>query len=249
MFSNKHEPREPPLFLRGTPITYTTSVKYLGIFLDRKFTMTLHINTKIASAKKFMAMSTHLSRQIWGPKPHLMRWVFLDMVRPMLSYGSLVWAHKLTTRKTLRTKIMRFNRFAINALAPMPRSAPNQGLELIYNIMPFPLHCVKEALCTFFRIHHLIPLTWSRLRKKSKAVSVSHLKHWNTLMTTHNLNLTVETDFCLDIAPDQLFLVDSDSFQNPMSNLPAKTNGQLFITLMSQSSLLIDCLTALSWKK
>ena len=224
MFSNKHHPKEPTLYLRGIPITYTTSTKYLGIFLDRKLTMTPHIQNKIASAKKFMAKASHLARHIWGPKPHLMRWVFLRTVRPMLSYGALVWAHKLSSHKTLRTKIMRFNHFAINAFAPIPKSTPNIGVEIIYNIMPFHLHCIKEALYTFFRIHHLIPLTWSGVRKKSKNSSTSHLKHWETVMTTAKLNLKVDTDYTEFFTPPLLYHVDRNSFQHPFSLVASKTN-------------------------
>ena len=54
-----------------------------------------HINNKIAKAKRFLQMVSHITRDAFGPKPRLMRWAYCCIVCPMIIYGALCWGHEL----------------------------------------------------------------------------------------------------------------------------------------------------------
>ena len=35
--------------------------------------------------------------KLWGPKPYLMRWIYLQIVRPMFTFGALFWGQAVKT--------------------------------------------------------------------------------------------------------------------------------------------------------
>ena len=78
----------------GKPVPYQQNVKYLGITLDSKLHWTTHVNEKITKAKRFLTHVANITRKNWGPKPKLMRWAYIGMVRPMLCYGAMIWGHR-----------------------------------------------------------------------------------------------------------------------------------------------------------
>ena len=88
--------KKPPLALRidGEDIEFRSEVKYLGVTLDSKLHWTPHIDDKISKTKKYLGKITNMTRNNWGPKPKLMRWAFIGIVRPMLCYGAMIWGHR-----------------------------------------------------------------------------------------------------------------------------------------------------------
>ena len=92
------------LVFDGSHIDYSNSVTYLGIKLDARLHWRIHIDDKLTKAKTYLLKIANLTRKEWGPKPKLMRWAFTGIVRPMVAYGALVWAHetKAFTSKFLR---------------------------------------------------------------------------------------------------------------------------------------------------
>ena len=73
----------------------------------------------------------------------------MGIVRPMLSYGALVWAHET---KPFITKLTRLNRLAINPFCSIPRSVPTGFLEIMLNVQPLHLFVKREALKSYFRL-------------------------------------------------------------------------------------------------
>ena len=82
------------LKIDGKAIAYKQEVKYLGVTLDSKLQWKTHIDDKTKKAKKFISQVASITRNNWGPKPALMRWAYLSIVRPMLCYGSMIWGHR-----------------------------------------------------------------------------------------------------------------------------------------------------------
>ena len=88
--------KQPPFHLKidGGNIEYKTEVKYLGVTLDSKLHWNTHINEKLDKTKKYLGKISSMTRNNWGPKPRLMRWAFIGIVRPMLCYGAMIWGHR-----------------------------------------------------------------------------------------------------------------------------------------------------------
>ena len=76
--------------LLGTPES-----KYLGVTLDSELNFNEHVEEKIKKAKAHLFLISKSIGKLWGPSPKLTKWAFTGMVRPMLSYGAIVYCKTL----------------------------------------------------------------------------------------------------------------------------------------------------------
>ena len=125
--------KAPPFSLRidGKDIEFRTEVKYLGVTLDSKLHWKTHIEDKLAKTKKYLGKIASMTRNNWGPKPRLMRWAFLGVVRPMLCYGAMIWGYRAPE---LLEKFRRIDRMAINTFENFPKSTPTVALEILLDV-------------------------------------------------------------------------------------------------------------------
>ena len=79
------------LYIGDQPIIPQNTVKYLGVTLDHKLLWTPHIENKITKAKKHLYMLKSSIGTTWGPKQHMMRWLYTAVVCAAFIYGSFVW--------------------------------------------------------------------------------------------------------------------------------------------------------------
>ena len=213
-FSRKHAQLIPHLRIGGDYVPYSREAVYLGITLDDKLTWRKHLNNRIARSKKYLMKMSNISKAIWGPKPHLSRWVFRCVVRPMFTYASVIWTHSIDT-PLLRQYLRRVNRLAISTYTLFPRSTPTQGVELLTDTFPLHLWMEKEALCAFVRLAHLLPLTWSGVNK-NKRRNVAHRRFWSYKLEEYGLNaLLLEVDVCYFLTPPLSFSILVDSYRDP----------------------------------
>ena len=108
-----------------------------------------------------------------------MRWAYTGMVRPMLSYGALVWAHE-TNQQHIKDCLQKVNRLAINTFCVVARSTPTRALEIILDVMPLHLFCRSVATATFFRIRPNLEFGWPG-KYSNVYYSVSHMKYWTDI--------------------------------------------------------------------
>jgi len=152
IFSKKRNVVLPPnLEMEGTDIQYTNAVQYLGVTLDSKLTWKAHIKQKIFSAKALLLKICNAMGSLWGMPPRQMHWAYTGMVRPAISYGSVVWS-KVTELKMIQKDLTKVNRLALCTLGSFRKSTPTAGLEIICNVEPLHLHIKKHALMTLDRI-------------------------------------------------------------------------------------------------
>ena len=81
--------RIPSLF--GEALEFKDEVKYPGVTLDRKLTWNSHLRIITNKAKAALMTTQRMVGVKWGLKPSVMHWLYLRVVRPMVTYGSLVW--------------------------------------------------------------------------------------------------------------------------------------------------------------
>ena len=178
--------KAPPFALKidGGEIAYKTEVKYLGITLDSKLHWTPHITEKLTKTKKYLHQVACMTRNNWGPKPRLMRWAYIGIVRPMLCYGAMIWGHRAPE---LLEKFRRINRMAINTFANFPKSTPTAALEVILDIMPLHLFCTQEALAARVRLDKVLEFGWHGTTH-TKTHALSHMKFLQQKMTEYKIN-------------------------------------------------------------
>ena len=164
------------LKLKGEVIEYSDSAKYLGITLDNKLDFSVHIKQKINAAKALMFKIRASIGQFWGPAPFLSKWAYTAIVRPMLTYGSVVWGHHTTPHLM---KFTRLNRMAVKFITFIPPSAPSLGLEMLLDIMPLDLLIQGLATHTAMRLRGRNPTRWDGLGTRGR---IGHVRrHKNEL--------------------------------------------------------------------
>jgi hypothetical protein len=78
----------PRLF--GTELRMTDQVKHLGLILDKKFDWKTDIENRMRKACIAYWQCRHAVGKTWGLSPKVMAWLYTSVMRPILSYVSLV---------------------------------------------------------------------------------------------------------------------------------------------------------------
>ena len=89
-------PRIKKLTINGVEIKPSSSMTYLGVILDQQLNWSLHIDNKVAKAKKFLHLIKPALHHIWGLNPKRMQWIYKQIILPRLTYGCMVWGHSMT---------------------------------------------------------------------------------------------------------------------------------------------------------
>ena len=81
------------LSIYGKALEYASSTRYLGVILDDRLTWAPHWQEKIPTNLNYLRVLANKMKQLHGPKPRLMKWVYTGIIRPRLAYGSMIWSN------------------------------------------------------------------------------------------------------------------------------------------------------------
>ena len=90
--------------LNGRQIPFSKEVKYLGVTFDQKLTWNNHLDKIILKAKSALGISSRLAGKNWGINPKISHWLYIAIVRPIITYASAAWCNKVN-QKTAITKL------------------------------------------------------------------------------------------------------------------------------------------------
>ena len=172
MFHNTRAKGFKNIRIENQVVEYTTEVKYLGVILTSKLNWTKHIECRVKKCKKLLYMLKTVAGSTWGLSPKMQRMTYVMFVRPVLTYACHLWARDLTNK--VRNDFQKLNRLACLTIAPVRRSSPTLGLEVIYDLVPLDLHMKQLALNTMKRILPLTNSKWDGIGKNKKG----HIKYW-----------------------------------------------------------------------
>ena len=97
-----------------------------------------------------MQCQTMLGRT-WGLSPKITRWAYLSLIRPTMSYGSLIWL-KGTFIPSQAKYLVKVQRRACTAILSSMRTTPTKGMEIILNIPPITVFLQTQAVNTYLRL-------------------------------------------------------------------------------------------------
>ena len=138
--------------------------------------------------------------KLWGPVPKATRWIYESMVRPIILYGAIIWAHKIP--KNFKP-LIRLQRLALMCLGSFAKSTPTKGLEIIFNYMPLDLLAKQEALKAALRLGSRNKKRWDGVGIGSKR---GHLFYYPPPLDTMD---RMEVKYNWDMVPE----LDMDSGQ------------------------------------
>ena len=152
LFHRRNKPIIPPeLRMGNVDVPYSTSTRYLGVTVDQRLRWDLHINKVANVAKGKLLQLRNAMGKLWGTKPKMIWWMYTGIIRPSVTYGSIVWGHSSLKQHNLE-KLRRVNRLALLLFGHFRRSTPTAGLEVALNIMPLHTHILYEAALAFERV-------------------------------------------------------------------------------------------------
>lgn len=175
VFSNKKVNNMPNLHINGTLVNPSYSMKYLGIILDYNLSWNTHINEKVKKASQIWSYTKRMTGKYWGLDPQKMTYLYDSVIIPLVNYGSIVWANKLT--QTQRQKLTRVQRKFLLSITSSMRSTPTSGIEAIMGVKPLDLKAQEDAAKTRWRIKERIQSTWDGLGNKK-----GHQRHWDDVL-------------------------------------------------------------------
>src|SRR5699024_4193521 len=81
--------KPPSIF--GVSLNFATEVKYLGVMLDSKLHWGRHLQLKTEKAYRAFWQCRGAIGATWGLTPRTVMWLYVAVIRPMLTYGAIVW--------------------------------------------------------------------------------------------------------------------------------------------------------------
>lgn len=132
------------IHMKGTLMTLSSEVKYLGVILDSKLNWNSHLNYAIDKATNALWISKRTFGNKWGLRPAMIHWIYTAIVRPRITYASLVWWPK-TKEKCAIKKLGKIQRLAAVSTTGAMRSTPTNALDAMLNILPLHQYVQLEA--------------------------------------------------------------------------------------------------------
>jgi hypothetical protein len=86
---------EPPSTWQAKSLKYSNNMKYLGITLNKRLSFTNHLNEKMRKVGYLQNKINQIIGQEWGLTPARAHWVHTAIIRPKITYASIVWANVL----------------------------------------------------------------------------------------------------------------------------------------------------------
>ncbi|XP_049868121.1 uncharacterized protein LOC126368267 [Pectinophora gossypiella] len=154
LFTNKRKLdnlKLPKLF--GTHLKLSSEVKYLGVILDNKLLWNKHLENKLERACIAFWQCKRLMGKTWGLSPKITLWLYNTVIKPLLTYGAVVWWPR-TELSTTITKLQQFQRLACSAITGCMRTTPTAALEVILSLPPLDLIVKQEATMAAMRLRN-----------------------------------------------------------------------------------------------
>ena len=151
IFSRRRNTKKLDLFIRGQKIQYVSEYKYLGVWISDDLSWKKHI-TKTAQKANFIMWNcrTMMNRTL-GLNPKISKWLYTSLVRPVMSYASLVWI-KSTDIDSHMSILERIQRRGCLSVLNAMHSTPTAGMEVMLNLQPIHIHLRMTAITTYKRL-------------------------------------------------------------------------------------------------
>ncbi|XP_046811157.1 uncharacterized protein LOC124420850 [Lucilia cuprina] len=124
----------------------------LGVNPNSKLSWKLNIQHRVKKATVAYYTCRKMFGMKWGLSPNIVKWMYTAIVRPILTYGSLVWWTS-TKKKFVVDQLYKVQRSACIGITGAIRTSPSEALNTILHILPIDLHIMTISACSAVRLN------------------------------------------------------------------------------------------------
>ena len=139
------------LLLDGKTIDLSHSTKFLGIHLDTKLNFNEHIKHITKKATMSLMQCKRAVGPTWGLTPGSCKWIYEKAIRPILSYGGLVWINAIH-KKHDQNALAKVERLALRMTSGSMPSTPTIALNQLTNTAFISNYIEGEAAKSLLRV-------------------------------------------------------------------------------------------------
>jgi ribonuclease HI len=120
-------------FPNGKILIPKSSVRWLGIWFDRKLSFKEHVDRKVTNAERVLHLIARLTTSEWGLSAVAMRRLYMACITPISDYGALVWWNE---QKHYQERLQRLQNLALRKILGAFRTSPYAAMEVEAAIPP-----------------------------------------------------------------------------------------------------------------
>jgi len=132
------ENQEINIYLNNKTIEQVNEMKYLGIYLDRKFSFDKHIAHIHDKAIGLLHALSKSAKLTWGLGNKALHTIYKGAIEPILTYGSPVWQEAIGKRKNLK-KLQRIQRLVNIKIAKAHKTISYDASCVVAGIQPIDI--------------------------------------------------------------------------------------------------------------
>ncbi|XP_050498825.1 probable RNA-directed DNA polymerase from transposon BS isoform X1 [Diabrotica virgifera virgifera] len=145
IFTRHNIPKIENLKLNGYDYAFASSIKYLGMILDRKLTWKLHIDFMINRCNKGLNFLKSVSRIWWGADVETSLLFYRSYIRSIIDYGSILYG---SASKHILNKVDVVQNLGLRICLGAMKSTPNKALHV--EALEIPLNYRRKYLSQKF---------------------------------------------------------------------------------------------------
>ena len=140
------------------------------MILDSKLNFKAHLANKLKQAYNALWTCKSFVGRRWGMSSKMIHWMYTAIVRPMITYASLVW-FKEASKKSYALKLEKLQRLACIMITGEMKMTPTSALETMLSLPTLHLYIKSEAKMANFKLstderQHLKKITDETLNKE-----------------------------------------------------------------------------------
>jgi hypothetical protein len=146
----------------GMILRRSISVKYLGVILDSRLTWREQVDINARKAHKLLWACKRACGVRWDLRPWVVHWLNVSIVRPSITFASLVWWPGFQTGKA-KKQLSTVQRLACLGITGAMRTASTNAVEALICLPPQELVIQREARSAAQRLWSL--RSWSYVHR------------------------------------------------------------------------------------
>lgn len=142
--------RSTTLTIDNHPLSTTTNLKLLGVWLDNRLNFSHHVEHALIKAMERYRIISKFSGRLWGFRPKILFHLFQACVLPCLYYGCGIWGPFISTK--LYKKLDQFTRHCLLAVTGCIQTTSYSSLYLLTGCFSANLLIERYSFRSYLRL-------------------------------------------------------------------------------------------------